>query len=329
MRQRHRAAGMAGRCGAANAGTPSIQSIAVPGHRRTPFPEPAHVDLPDTRLLLEWTRAPWTFPERVQALDPATRANPVVIDEVQKAPAILDEVHRLIENAGLRFVLCGSSARKLKLVLRHLVDDVDDVPPCARPCRPDGRCPPAGSPVGRSARAPCARRWPPGWGASVRLVRQVRDARRFRTVLRIAPRRRLPYASQLTERCPSGRRSTPGKCVYVDSVPRVRIPPSPPCRACNRLGAKDFLKLWTLVAPATAPVGHGMTRNTPARTAPAIAARTVTRTEPGPNPDRSRRKPGLPRCDPESDGGPAFGQHSSSQSPPGRQASFRSSPAPA
>ena len=30
------------------------------------------------------------------------------------------------------------------------------------------------------------------------------------------------------ERCPGCRRSTPGKCVYVTSVPRVRIPPSPP-----------------------------------------------------------------------------------------------------
>jgi predicted AAA+ superfamily ATPase len=38
----------------------------------------------------------------------------VVIDEVQKVPALLDEVHRLIEKRGLRFVLCGSSARKLK-----------------------------------------------------------------------------------------------------------------------------------------------------------------------------------------------------------------------
>ena len=37
-----------------------------------------------------------------------------VIDEVQKVPAVLDEVHRLIEDAGLDFVLCGSSARKLK-----------------------------------------------------------------------------------------------------------------------------------------------------------------------------------------------------------------------
>ena len=42
------------------------------------------------------------------------RALPIVIDEVQKAPAVLDEVHWLIENRGLRFVLCGSSARKLK-----------------------------------------------------------------------------------------------------------------------------------------------------------------------------------------------------------------------
>jgi predicted AAA+ superfamily ATPase len=36
------------------------------------------------------------------------------IDEVQKAPAILDEVHRLIEGRGLRFALSGSSARKLR-----------------------------------------------------------------------------------------------------------------------------------------------------------------------------------------------------------------------
>ncbi len=38
----------------------------------------------------------------------------IVIDEVQKLPALLDEVHRLIESRGLRFLLTGSSARKLK-----------------------------------------------------------------------------------------------------------------------------------------------------------------------------------------------------------------------
>lgn len=38
----------------------------------------------------------------------------VVIDEVQKVPGLLDEVHRLIEEKGIRFLLTGSSARKLK-----------------------------------------------------------------------------------------------------------------------------------------------------------------------------------------------------------------------
>ena len=45
---------------------------------------------------------------------PPARGIPVIIDEVQKVPALLDEVHWLIENRGLSFVLCGSSARKLK-----------------------------------------------------------------------------------------------------------------------------------------------------------------------------------------------------------------------
>ena len=39
---------------------------------------------------------------------------PVVIDEIQKLPILLDEVHRLIEERGLRFLLTGSSARKLR-----------------------------------------------------------------------------------------------------------------------------------------------------------------------------------------------------------------------
>lgn len=37
-----------------------------------------------------------------------------VIDEVQKLPHLLDEVHWLIENRGIQFLLTGSSARKLK-----------------------------------------------------------------------------------------------------------------------------------------------------------------------------------------------------------------------
>ncbi len=81
---------------------------------RAQFPDSARFDLLDTRLLLEFTRAPWRLGERLAALAPGIRARPVVIDEVQKVPALLDEVHRLIEDEGLSFVLCGSSARKLK-----------------------------------------------------------------------------------------------------------------------------------------------------------------------------------------------------------------------
>ena len=41
------------------------------------------------------------------ALKPARQ---IVIDEIQKVPALLDEVHWLIENRHLHFALCGSSA---------------------------------------------------------------------------------------------------------------------------------------------------------------------------------------------------------------------------
>ena len=48
-------------------------------------------------------------------IDETCRDNrPVVIDEIQKMPALLDEVHRLIEEKGKRFLLTGSSARKLR-----------------------------------------------------------------------------------------------------------------------------------------------------------------------------------------------------------------------
>jgi len=78
------------------------------------FPSSIRFDLLDTRLLLELTRAPWTLSERRRAFDPERRSLPIVLDAVQKVPALLDEVHRLIEEQGMSFVLCGSSARKLR-----------------------------------------------------------------------------------------------------------------------------------------------------------------------------------------------------------------------
>ena len=56
-------------------------------------------------------------PERLREeieVDGLPPGGQVVIDEVQKVPALLDEVHWLIENRGVQFALCGSSARKVR-----------------------------------------------------------------------------------------------------------------------------------------------------------------------------------------------------------------------
>jgi predicted AAA+ superfamily ATPase len=45
----------------------------------------------------------------------------IVIDEIQKLPELLDEVHWMIENRGVRFLLTGSSARKLRKVGPNLL----------------------------------------------------------------------------------------------------------------------------------------------------------------------------------------------------------------
>ena len=74
------------------------------------FPDALWVDLLEARhynsLLAD--------PQRLDALVPEGFKDWVVLDEVQKIPALLDEVHRLIEKRRLKFVLTGSSARKLR-----------------------------------------------------------------------------------------------------------------------------------------------------------------------------------------------------------------------
>lgn len=75
------------------------------------FPDAASYDLLDTSLALRLARDPSVIAKELASLSPGAW---VVIDEVQKVPALLDEVHRLIETRGLRFLLSGSSARKLR-----------------------------------------------------------------------------------------------------------------------------------------------------------------------------------------------------------------------
>lgn len=75
------------------------------------FPNVVSYDLLDSGEALRLSKAPETLYRELALLSPGAWA---VIDEVQKAPALLDEVHRLMETRGLRFVLSGSSARKLR-----------------------------------------------------------------------------------------------------------------------------------------------------------------------------------------------------------------------
>jgi len=56
-----------------------------------------------------------------QELDDKGPETLVIIDEIQKIPALLDEVHWLIVNRDIRFILCGSSTRKLKRVGTNLL----------------------------------------------------------------------------------------------------------------------------------------------------------------------------------------------------------------
>ena len=78
------------------------------------FPNSAYFDFLDSRLFLEFSREPWRFAEQVQALPAPQKLLPIIVDEVQKVPSIMDEIHRLIETDAYSFILCGSSARKMK-----------------------------------------------------------------------------------------------------------------------------------------------------------------------------------------------------------------------
>ena len=77
---------------------------------RTLFPQAKFYDLLEADTFRELSATPELIRQRLRAEDTL-----VIIDEIQKLPSLLDEVHLLIErNKSLRFVLTGSSARKLK-----------------------------------------------------------------------------------------------------------------------------------------------------------------------------------------------------------------------
>lgn len=75
------------------------------------FQQALYIDLLDSETYLNLNHHAGYLNE---LLKNHSRNNWVIIDEVQKAPQVLDEVHRLIEDKKIKFILTGSSARKLK-----------------------------------------------------------------------------------------------------------------------------------------------------------------------------------------------------------------------
>lgn len=81
------------------------------------FPDAVYLDLLESELFVALTANPGKLSQYI----PKNFSGWIIIDEVQKIPALLDEVHRLIEKDKQKFILTGSSARKLKRTSSNLL----------------------------------------------------------------------------------------------------------------------------------------------------------------------------------------------------------------
>ena len=77
---------------------------------KSTFPGSVYLDLLEAELYNDLL----ANPQRLMNFIPSGFNGWVVIDEVQKIPELLNEVHRLIEKYKFKFILTGSSARKIK-----------------------------------------------------------------------------------------------------------------------------------------------------------------------------------------------------------------------
>ena len=78
---------------------------------RQQFPDTIYIDLLDSKLRNRFSRHPELLYEMLHDKQEGTL---VIIDEIPEVPELLNEVHRLISERHHVFILCGSSARKLK-----------------------------------------------------------------------------------------------------------------------------------------------------------------------------------------------------------------------
>lgn len=101
---------------------PQKQSAFLWGARKTGkstylknhFPQSLSYDLLKSDLFFRFSKQPFLLREEVETLPQSILNFPIIVDEIQKIPSLLDEIHWLIENTPAYFILCGSSARKLK-----------------------------------------------------------------------------------------------------------------------------------------------------------------------------------------------------------------------
>ena len=73
------------------------------------FPQATYLDFLHTRTYTQLLAQP----QQIKSFIPQS-SKLVILDEIQRIPNLLNEVHRLIENEKIRFILTGSNARKLK-----------------------------------------------------------------------------------------------------------------------------------------------------------------------------------------------------------------------
>ena len=98
---------------------PKQQSAFLWGARKTGkstllkalYPNAIVYDFLKSDMYLTYSKEPHRFREE---LEKRADGEVVIVDEIQKVPDLLDEIHYLIESSRFQFIMCGSSARKVK-----------------------------------------------------------------------------------------------------------------------------------------------------------------------------------------------------------------------
>lgn len=80
---------------------------------KTLFPKAIRYDFLRSDLFIKYSKEPHLFRED---LEHKKQDEVVIVDEIQKIPPLLDEIHYLIESTNHQFIMCGSSARKIRRV---------------------------------------------------------------------------------------------------------------------------------------------------------------------------------------------------------------------